>query len=166
MIELELLKRIEELSARVAELETRELPPIACRVYNDADISIPNATSTALTFNSERSDVYAMHSTSSNTSRITFSLGGWYYVWGGVAFAANATGYRQVSIRLGGSTPLAVHGDGAPPASFFSYMTVSTLYYFAATNYVELVVYQNSGGSLNVNVAANHSPEFGAIRLP
>ena len=48
----------------------------SCNVYNNANISIATGTNTALTFNSERYDNAAMHSTSSNTQRITAPTGG------------------------------------------------------------------------------------------
>ena len=35
-----------------------------------------------------------------------------------------------------------------------------TLYELAVNDYVELVVYQSSGGALNVVSSGNHSPEF------
>ena len=40
-------------------------------------------------------------------------------------------------------------------------MSISTEYSLAVNDYVELVVYQSSGGALDVNAAANYSPEFG-----
>ena len=48
----------------------------SCRAYNNANISMTSGAATAVTLNSERFDNAAMHSTSSNTSRITVPTGG------------------------------------------------------------------------------------------
>jgi hypothetical protein len=38
-------------------------------------------------------------------------------------------------------------------------------YSLSVSDYLEAVVYQNSGGALNVNSAGNYSPEFGMTYL-
>lgn len=139
-------------------------PPRA-RVYNNANISVANATDQALTFNSERFDTDTMHSTSVNTSRITFTSAGTYLVGGNAIFAANATGTRKIFVRLNGTTPIAtaevVNGGASADVS----LAVSTLYTFAASDYIELVAFQNSTGSLNVTASGNTSPEFWATLI-
>lgn len=140
---------------------------IACRVYRDVDFTHDSTGNyLAIIFNNERRDSYAMHSVTSNQSRITVRVAGWYYVWGGATFAANATGLRQLGIRLDGSTFLAAATDFAPSASVGDTMSVSTLYYFSASAYVELVAYQNSGGNLAISALANYSPEFAVAKFP
>jgi hypothetical protein len=136
----------------------------AVRAYNSADISIANATLTALTFDSERYDTDSMHSTVSNTGRITFTTAGVYNLTFNGVFASNATGYRVASFRLNGTTyigyfsQMAVSGDS-------TYLNVTTQYKFAAGDYIEVVVYQTSGGALNIQVAANYSPEVSAAKV-
>jgi len=39
-------------------------------------------------------------------------------------------------------------------------MSISSIYKLAITDYVEVRVYQNSGGNLNINASGNRSPEF------
>jgi hypothetical protein len=78
-----------------------------CRVYNSANQSIPNDADTALTFDSERFDTNAFHSTATNTSRIT--IPGMYLVFGGIEFAASATGLRYLYFRLNGSDNIAAY---------------------------------------------------------
>lgn len=130
-----------------------------CRVYNSANISLTTATTTALTFNSERYDVGGCHSTSSNTSRLTVPTGeaGVYTIGGAVEFASNTTGERILAIRLNGTTDLArqrVDSAGGQVA-----LTVFTDYALVAADYVELTAYQSSGGALNVLATGNFSPE-------
>jgi hypothetical protein len=141
-------------------------PPPAARVYNSANISITNNTVTALTFDSERWDNGDLHSTSANTSRLTAPITGLYEIGGCVRIAANATGIRSAMIRLNGTTDIASITEPTPSAGAASDFNPSTPYQLAAGDYVELTVYQNSGGALNVTAAGNFSPEFWMVRLP
>lgn len=60
----------------------------ACRVYNNANISIPNATYTALQFNSEDFDTDNMHDNTTNNTRLTCKTAGIYLITGSVSFMA------------------------------------------------------------------------------
>jgi hypothetical protein len=133
------------------------------RVYNSTAQAIPNATVTAVTFNSERSDTNNLHSTSSNTSRLTAGTPGWYSISGAVQFPANGTGLRQVYLRVNGSTLIAISKPGIGTASGNS-LTINRQYLLAAGDYVELLVQQTSGGSLNVS-ADRASPEFTMVKI-
>lgn len=141
------------------------LPSQRCRVFNSANISIADSSDVALTFNSERFDTDSMHSTAVDTERITFNTAGQYLVGATLRFAANATGNRIVRIRLNGTTYICEQVlppvGGAQPARF----TLNTIYDFIVTDYVEVVVFQTSGGALNVQNFGNSSPEFWAIRI-
>lgn len=164
----ELVNRVAQLDREIERLKVGELGEMdriipACRVYNNAAISIPNNTVTALTFNSERWDTDDFHSTVTNTSRLTVPVAGLYYIHGHIQIAAGAN-VASVQIRLNGATYITRHSD--PQSSTAAReMSVSTCYSLAASDYVELVVFQNSGGALNVNAVGNHSPEFGMTYL-
>lgn len=136
--------------------------PPSCRVYNSANISIPNDTVTALTFDSERFDTDTMHSTSTNTGRITFTTAGKYLVGCNIAFAADADGRRLVEIVLNGTTVIATHQQGPVATTGEATISLGTLYSFAAADYATVRVYQNGGAALNVTASANYSPEFWA----
>jgi hypothetical protein len=136
--------------------------PPRVRVYNSANIATATATPLALTFNSERFDTDTMHSTAVNTSRITFTTGGYYMIGAGIEFASNATGYRSVTLRISGATEIACEVRPAVSGAV-TRVSISTLWGVAAGAYVECIVDQNSGGALNVNATASHSPEFWAI---
>jgi hypothetical protein len=138
--------------------------PPSARVYNDAAISINNDTITALTFNSERWDTDTIHNTSTNTNRLTCQTAGLYLIHGHVRFASNNTGYRIAGIRLNGSTQIANQKTGATQGTT-TVLSVSTVYLLTASDYVELVAYQDSGGALNVEAGGNLSPEFGMTYL-
>jgi hypothetical protein len=132
---------------------------VSVRAYNSAAIALTSAATTTLTFDSERWDSDASHSTSSNTSRLTCQVAGKYDVQGNVEFAANSTGTRMVRILLNGATQLAkqlLSNTAADPTA----VTVVTTADLAVGDYVELQAYQSSGGSLNVAATAQYSPEF------
>ena len=135
-----------------------------CRVYNSANISITTSgTAQALTFDSERFDVGGCHSTSVNTGRITVpsGAGGKWQIGGSVEFASNSTGYRQVYIRLNGTTAIGNVAVSAN-ATAATQLNVTALWALSAGDYVELVVVQTSGGALNVTTNSAWSPEFWA----
>lgn len=137
-------------------------PPRA-RVYNSGNISISDATPTALTFDSERYDqgtATEQHSTTTNTGRLTCRRPGIYHVGVALNFDANATGSRIVSIRLNGSTTIAEDGKPALAGGYGTAFAIGTDYRLAADDYLDVVVLQNSGGALNVLAESNKSLEF------
>jgi hypothetical protein len=134
---------------------------IGARVYNSTSISITGSVLTTLPFDSERYDTDGIHSTASNTSRLTCKTAGKYLIAGGIQYAANATGVRYLVIHLNGTTDLASFTDDAIiGAGVNQNMAISTIYDLAVNDYVELQVYQNSGDALNINASGNKSPEF------
>lgn len=141
--------------------------PAQARVFNDANISIgTSGTAQTLTFNSERFDTGNFHSTSSNTSRLTAPTAGLYYVGANVQFDANVTGIRRAAIQVNGSGFIADDSrKAADSGGFPTWVNVSTVYHLDATDYVEAVVQQSSGGALNVIASAARSPEFWIVRL-
>lgn len=134
----------------------------ACRAYNNAAIShTTSGSSQAVTMNSERFDNAGIHSTSSNTDRLTIPAGaaGKYICWGALAWANSASGtYRQAQLKVNGSTVIASCNQ-APSASHGSDSTVAAVYSLAAADYVTLNGAQDSGGALNMVSVANYSPE-------
>lgn len=128
--------------------------------YASSTQSISNSTATAVTFDSEDYDVGSMHSTVSNTSRITIptSGDGLYLVIGQLAYAANATGIRQTLLRKNGTTGIAqdLSTPNGTNGTEIHLMSVVTL---VATDYVELVAVQSSGGALNVGSASGRETQ-------
>lgn len=127
------------------------------RVTNSAVQSIPNSTLTALTFDTETFDSGTpsnnMHDTGSNTSRLTCRVAGLYQITGLVEFATSATGVRIAALKLNGTISLpggtvSVQSSSGTP----SITQITTSYRLAVSDYIELIVWQNSGGSLNTYV--------------
>lgn len=137
---------------------------ISARVYNSAAISFASGADTPLTFGSERWDTDNIHSTTVNTNRLTATTAGKYLIAGHVQFANNSTGFRFIYIRLNGSTTIAATTSGSSPVNNM-YLSIAVHYNLAATDYVELLAFQNSGVALDINATANLSPEFGMVKV-
>jgi hypothetical protein len=122
-------------------------------VYKSGDQTISNATATAITFDSELFDTDSLHSTSTNTSRLTVPTGkgGKYLVCGTVAFAANTTGNRGIYIYKNGSIiNYATIIQTVTVASNGTFAPFSIVTQLSAADYIEIFVYQSSGGNLAV----------------
>lgn len=135
--------------------------PPTCRVFRSTTQTLTTGVAAAIAFDSERFDTDTMHSTVSNTERITFTTAGVYVVTGILTYASNATGNRVTYIRINGAASLgydlraAVSGDTTNAI-------VTTTYKFAAADYVELIGIQNSGGNLLTGSTGNYGAEFSA----
>jgi hypothetical protein len=122
-------------------------------VYKSGDQTISNATDTAITFDSEFFDTDALHSTSTNTSRLTVPTGkgGKYLICGTVGFAPNATGSRGIRVYKNGSViSYATVLQTVTVASNGSFVPFSIVTQLSAADYIEIFAYQSSGISLSV----------------
>lgn len=132
----------------------------SARVYRSTNQSISDSTDTILLFDSERRDTASLHSTSSNIGRLTAPVAGMYAITANVEFASNTSGRREMRLLLNGSTIIAQEIRAGAISGINSPIHLSTLYYLAQNDYVEVQVWQNRGGNLNVLASANFSPEF------
>lgn len=116
--------------------------------------SIPSNANQALLFDSEFIDTANGHSTTTNTSRWTCPAGeaGWYWVKGQYAAASNSTGDRMCQL-ITNSTTVFAKASSVALGSHPTYLNCSDLIYLAVGDFVETSVYQNSGGSLNTDLA-------------
>ena len=131
------------------------------RVYRSTNQNITTSTGTVITFDSERYDTDTLHSTVSNTSRLTASRAGKYAISCHVEWTSNSTGGRWVRLLLNGATVIAQDFRlGASSSTDALNMSLSTIYTLAASDYVEVQVWHNRGSGLNVLSSANYSPEF------
>jgi hypothetical protein len=93
-----------------------------------------------------------MWSAGSNPSRINLTTAGVYYVTGGAAFAGSVTGLRATQIQRNGVTQ--AFGTLVPGNSAINYLNVAALIESDGTQYVELAVYQDTGGNFAYTVGA------------
>jgi hypothetical protein len=146
----------------LAALPAAIASPPACSAYNSANISAPDNTGTVVTLNSEYYDTDTMHSTTVNTSRITFTTAGIYVVTFVCLWNKNANGDRQAQIRKNGSDTLVTDSKHAGSADLFVGHSCTVQDSFAAGDYVEGIVKQDSGGALNL-LAQRESPILSAV---
>lgn len=121
-------------------------------VQRSANQSVGDSTFVAVSFDTEITDNASIYSAGAPT-RFTIPGAGnkLATVAGYVSFAANATGIRRVFIYKGGSTTNVGFAQnlnaGASPASVVSFCFQIQC---AAGDYLEVMAWQNSTGSLNV----------------
>ena len=126
---------------------------VGCNIYRNSNVSIPNATATAIEYNTEVFDTDAFHDNSTNPSRVTIPAGkgGKYLFTAWNNFASNATGYRNMDLFINGTTLTGSSGVGwTPNASGNNSGTIAVILDLVATDYVEVLVTQTSGGNLNL----------------
>lgn len=135
------------------------LSPPLFELTHSAIISPATSTQAVMPMDTEIIDRDGGHSTSVNNSRYTSQTAGYYLVSGAVAFVSNGTGKRELTILVNGATetyPSSIPGLAAG----FTGLTTSGRIYLAVSDYVELYVWQNSGGALNTNTTKG-GPRFG-----
>jgi hypothetical protein len=129
------------------------------RVRKSANQSISNATETVLTFDTETFDTDAYHDNSTNSGRLTVPAGkaGYYNIYFCIQWDLNATGDREVSLYINGTSTRICANFIAGDATTYPFCNGTTTYYLAETDYVQLTGYQTSGGALNATNSATIS---------
>lgn len=128
----------------------------SCRVYHNTTQSMTSATDNAVAFNSERWDTDTMHSTVSNTDRITFTTAG-TYAFGFNLEWATAPSTAEVEIWLNaGPTKIAWY----QMTNSQKRAQIHGIYQFSAADYIRAIV--NPSGTQTIASSANYSPEFWA----
>jgi len=169
MILLLLLSVIPVAAANAAQ---RPAPSndVSARIFNSADISVPQSQPgewQTLTFDSVRWDTNELREGAKNPNRLKAPAAGKYYIFANITWESPiSSGVWGLRLRLNGKTVIAeqsVPNNGAP---FRISMSVGTLYALAAGDYVDVQVFQSSGGSVFIRHAAATSPEFGMAKIP
>lgn len=155
-------------SGEATGLKWQAVTTIGCKVFNSSNESIAHNTNVALTFNTDLFDTAAMHDTGSNTNKVVIPTGGdgWYDIGAGAAFAAAAGGIRQMQIKLNGTTVAATYNANTTNPSN-NFLRIHTLEYLVATDYIEVIVFQNQTtvAALNVLTLANYSPALSVVKV-
>lgn len=128
---------------------------VGAKVYSAVTQSVGSATWTAATFPAEEwKTIASMHSTATNTSRITVDVTRYYDLNAGIAFAANSAGVRWARFYKNGTTELRgavnrIYND----ANNATLLNLSGRELLAAGDYVEVQVFQDGFSSLNIGSA-------------
>lgn len=111
--------------------------------------SVSNAVWTAVSIDTTVGDSYSGHSNTTNNTRYTAQVAGWYACLGSVGWAANSGGVRYGAIFVNGSENFAYFENRAAASASSAFTPVFALGYLAAGSYVELRGYQSSGAALS-----------------
>lgn len=112
--------------------------------------SVPNNTITALTADTEDWDTDGFGTAAAASWTVPAGFGGQYTVFGYASFAAAAGGTRYVRVNSPANNVPATQRDTNPSASASSELVVSAPVVLTAAQTIQLEVFQDSGGSLNV----------------
>jgi hypothetical protein len=128
---------------------TTSASAVSC--YRSSSQSVSNATNTSINFNAEFVDTDAFHDNSTNSNRLTVPAGkaGKYFITATANFAGNSTGIRQLLLYKNATNV----ADCVVPVNNSAGSTnchVAIILDLAVADYMEFQVWQNSGGSLNV----------------
>lgn len=128
--------------------------------------SIPDSTSTEIEFGSgtEIYDPLDMHDTSTNNTRITTPSDGMYHITVGGRFA-NSTGgsSRILYLNVNGGNVNSVASTIDSSGRWAN--TDSITHELSANDYVEMSVYQNTGGALDFGGSSYNSIFFSVIKI-
>jgi hypothetical protein len=136
----------------------------ATRVIRTTNQSINNNSVTAISFDTETYDEGRGLWVIGSPTRITAVIAGIYAFSGVLRYDANSTGERAILVRVNGATLVASGGEGNPSATNDSRCDVAGAINLAASDYLELCAYQNSGGALNAQAQASYANWF-EVRL-
>lgn len=138
----------------------------ACRVRASSSQSISDSTSTVVLFDLEDYDNNEMHSTSTNTGQIVCKVAGLYHIFANIRLAGNVNGNRIFNIRLNGTYNLAsIRFEPIDQTGKFDALCLSSDYELAVDDYIEVIVWQESGSSISTETNDYANPVFGITYL-
>ena len=142
-------------------ISTARLPStttvVACSLYNSTAQTLTHGVEATLTFDSEDYDATNLHSTSSNTSRITIpaNLGSVFTFKARVKFTTAFAGVVHLRLYQNGSLVTENTASGADLSSGNEYHEISADISAAATDYFEVkVLVELAAGSGTINTAS------------
>jgi len=136
----------------------------SCRAQRTSSQSIPNSTYAGVSFDAEVWDNDAIHDPATNPTRLTAKTAGIYSIVGHAEWAANGTGKRLLSIWLNGGTIISMVQDYPATGTEGPVMQIATQYTLSVNDFIELALYQTSGGALNI-VTGNILPALMMTRI-
>jgi hypothetical protein len=138
----------------------------AAVVTNTGDVSIPgDASHNILSFDTNQINIDGVHSTTTNSSRLTAPIDGLYEVHGEVVWGAGVSGgFRELEIYLGAFAAREGVSEIPDTAGNGVAQGVSALVHLHAGDYVILSARQTSGSAISItgttSEGAPDTPEF------
>lgn len=124
-----------------------------CSVRHNTTQTVATGSPTALAFNSDVSDVYNWHDGATNNSRITVDANGYYQASAFVEYAGaggSGTYFDTVEIRLNGVVLMDDRRYQEIDAFAKKFIITTPIFNLTASQYVEVYLEQNSGGTRTV----------------
>lgn len=145
-------------------------PPAAlgsAAVTRVAALNIPNAVTTAVAYDTLSWDNAGIVNLATFPTRLTAPLDGYYNIGAFVSWAVSAVGERIILIQTTGPLTGVRHivdartimGGGT------GYQSLASGFQLKRGDYAEVLVYQNSGGALDLTGGGVDTPGFGIIYL-
>lgn len=138
----------------------------AAVVTNTGDVSIPgDASHNILSFDTNQVNIDGVHSTTTNSSRLTAPIDGLYEVHGEVKWGTGVSGgFREIEIYLGTFTTREAVSEIPDTTGLGVAQEVSALVHLHAGDYVTLSARQTSGSAISIagttSEGAPDTPEF------
>lgn len=152
------------MSIRRTRMPAGEAPALAgCKVTLAADFNIPDATDTAVVWDTEAFDTASMHSAGTNPSRITIPEDGTYLVGFHASMetdGAGAGGRNYSLIKKWGEVDQVVLIAMTPVPSATEndlWQTFATPQSFVVGDWIELIIFQNSTVTIQVEGGSDSS---------
>jgi len=134
-------------------------PSVSAAVKTTTAQSLPGSTYVVLPFTTELWDTADVHDSTTDPSRMTIPVGGTYVISANAKVRRDLSDNVELAILLNGTT--VVEWMRSTHASDVGgQLTISTLYLFAANDYVEVRVWQNGAATRTVQ------SDFRIARLP
>lgn len=118
---------------------------IAARIFRASTYSVPNATETAVPFDTA---IYDNCNIWNGGYKLTAPRTGYYLITLAISWPGNSTGTRYQRIRKNGTTYLAE--SQWQPGSATNTTNTTTVAKLTKGDYIEALVYQSSGGALSL----------------
>jgi hypothetical protein len=122
----------------------------AVRAINSCCATVPSSGFHFMTYDGEAYDTADLHSTSTNTSRLTAPSAGIYRISAHQSWEGNVSGDRLLDLMLNGQSTQA--RDTSPGTSSDTGQSVSTELKLAAGDFVQVIAIQDSGSPLSVHL--------------
>lgn len=152
---------VEKLAEWRAAINLLLAPPMAT-LRRAAAQTIATNTYTVIAYDTEVLDTAGYHSTVTNPSRYTPLRAGKYQVSGVAAFATNSTGLRAASFYKNGTILDGSETKLGAMATLPTALPLPTIHVDmnGTTDYLEMAVFQNTGGNLNTSTEAPNAPSM------
>lgn len=124
--------------------------------------TVANSTWIAVTWDTEVQDDEGYFSVAAN-DRVTIPVSGWYACNGSVAWDSTTTGSRLIAVLVNGDSSNQF-GRAQYVSTSSGFMTATAFIYLTAGQYVQLAVFQDSGGTRTLSIT-NGAPKFSIVRI-